>query len=1581
MPRKKKGPALGRNTPSSKRIRLSKASATSQETSEQRAHRLAEDAARKAVVRQYETSEQSAERRAADRLAHASAILRETEAQTTERRAANTRVQATARLLETEEETLQRQAADSQAHASAILHETDAESAERREAHAHVQATAILLETEEETLQRQADDAQVHASARLLETEEETLQRQAADAAAHARNAEAERTRRNAETVAQRRNRLAQAILRPQVHFLARTHNHPVQFSIGRCEYQCPHCSAYRFPNESLNCCEKGKVRIHLYNNFPEELKQLYISRDANSKNFKQNIRQFNSSMAFASMGAQLAPPAGNGPYCFRIHGQLYHRTGDLHPAPGQLPQYGQLYIIEGDQAVQSRLARRENSHCSPAVMAILHQTMSQCNPYVAAYAHMHEIEQFEEERSHNNDLPMPQIKMVFKTALDERRYNEPVHDEVAAVFVGQEGAPPSNHDVVVYPRGEPLHRISFLNPNLDPLVYPLLFPRGESGWSPELRHVLERQTAVRTRVTQLQFYSYKLAMRSIFSPLHHAGKLLQQYMVDAYCKTEAARLLFIRNNQSQLRVESYQGLIDYVNNRAAQQNLPPGRMVILPSTFNGSPRNMMQNFQDAMAVVGRFGRPDLFVTFTCNPKSPDILNALRPGQTASDRPDIVSRVFKLQLDELKRDLTQNHVLGNTVADLHVIEYQKRGLPHSHILITLDEESKPREDEDVDSFIRAEIPVADTEPELHELVKTHMMHGPCGDLKPDSVCMKNGECSKGFPKDFKEETVVSAVAFPLYRRRDDGRSVYVRGCHLDNRWVVPYSPWLLLKYGSHINVELCSSVKSLKYLFKYVYKGHDCASLEAAEQDRYNHDEVSTYLEARYVSAPEAMWRLSKFPLSHLSHTVTRLAVHLPLQQNVYLQPGQVDEALARAANSQTTLTAWFKLNQDDEQAHELLYPSIPQHYVWVAKGKKWKRRQRRGDKIVSRMYYVCPKQLEKFYLRLLLLHVPGVTGFEDLRTFNGHLYDSYKEACLARNLLLDDNEWQNALTEASTLQMPTQIRQLFVTIVAHCNPTNALNLWDMHWEAMSEDFAQRMSISEAKENALKCIQSALLSLGTSCEIHGLPVPVNLDAQVNVQPEHVDPEHEEITLDDLNLEQRAAADAILEEMGQSDSTDRARLFYIDGPGGTGKTATYNVLIGEAERRDLRVASCAWTGCAKELLRAGRTVHNLFKLPVPVTETSVCNIRPNSPHAEYLRSLDLILMDEASMIDVHAFHAIDKSLRDITQHSNVPFGGKLIVLGGDFRQVLPVVPHAGPAEIIEHCLKRSHLWQYVQVFPLTLNMRANQDERQFSDWLLQLGNGTLQSTVSENIDTIDIPEQCVSQGDLIDEIFPDFEQDRHDSVILAPKNDATETINEQVLRRLPGIERKYFSFDEAICETQADEQHYPLEFLHSITPTGMPPHCLKLKVGAIVILLRGLDNNNGLCNGTRLKVVNLYPNLIDAEIISGSKKGNRVFIPRIKLAPSDQNLPFVLGRRQFPVRLAFCITINKGQGQTYSTVGIYLAEPVFSHGQLYVAFSRARSFQDIKVKVIPTMRQGLVNGTMVTSNIVWRAALH
>ncbi len=197
---------------------------------------------------------------------------------------------------------------------------------------------------------------------------------------------------------------------------------------------------------------------------------------------------------------------------------------------------------------------------------------------------------------------------------------------------------------------------------------------------------------------------------------------------------------------------------------------------------------------------------------------------------------------------------------------------------------------------------------------------------------------------------------------------------------------------------------------------------------------------------------------------------------------------------------------------------------------------------------------------------------------------------------------------------------------------------------------------------------------------------------------------------------------------------------------------------------------------------------------------------------------------------------------------------------------------------------------------------------------------------------------------------------------------------THVFNTEVLQRLPGEEMELLSIDKLIDSDQNFNLNVPIEFVYALTPSGFPLHKIKLKVGAIVMLLRNLNVSDGLCNGTRLRIIRIRPNVLQAEVLLGPFRGNIVFIPKVTLfSPDDQHLPFKFQRTQFPITLAYSITINKSQGQTFNKIGLYLHEPAFTHGQLYVALSRVRSLDSLLV-LLPENRT-------TTKNIVYSAVLN
>jgi hypothetical protein len=276
-------------------------------------------------------------------------------------------------------------------------------------------------------------------------------------------------------------------------------------------------------------------------------------------------------------------------------------------------------------------------------------------------------------------------------------------------------------------------------------------------------------------------------------------------------------------------------------------------------------------------------------------------------------------------------------IFGECISFIYTIEFQKRGWPHAHILITLKSGFKIETTDYINRFISATIPDKNKDPELYKLVVRHMLHSPCGARYPAAKCMSNGKCSKLFPQEFREETVLSdARGRPGYKRPQNGVQA-VKGQHTyDNSRVVPYNAFLLKKMNCHINLEACPTYRCIKYIFKYIFKGFDCLTLQSFMVDgKCIYDEISNYIGCRYMSACEAICKLIQMKFHFNKHSVVLLSVHLPNHQNVTFMIHEEEEAIERAKRS--TLMAMFLLNSGPHAAlsKTLLYQELPSHFTW----------------------------------------------------------------------------------------------------------------------------------------------------------------------------------------------------------------------------------------------------------------------------------------------------------------------------------------------------------------------------------------------------------------------------------------------------------------------------------------------------------------------------------------------------------------------------------------------------------------------------------------------------------------------
>ncbi|XP_077215969.1 uncharacterized protein LOC143850629 [Tasmannia lanceolata] len=475
-----------------------------------------------------------------------------------------------------------------------------------------------------------------------------------------------------------------------------------------------------------------------------------------------------------------------------------------------------------------------------------------------------------------------------------------PTTSEVAALIVGDLSETNVESDVIVEHKSDGLQRISDLNPSFMAMQYPILFPYGEDGYHlgiPCKCNEGRRQTK-RHCVTMREYYAYRIQQRENESQtIIRGGRLFQQFLVDAFTAIEEERLRWIRNNQLQLRAELYKGFRDAVV-RGDTTPSSVGRRIILPSSFTGGPRYMIQNYQDAMAICRWTGNPDLFITFIVNPKWLEIQKFVDqiPGQKPANRPDIESRVFKIKLDQLMRDLIKLQHFGRVIAAVYTIEFQKRGLPHAHILLWLHQSDKYPTSSEIDKIILAEIPDETSDYTAYAAVAEFMMHGPCGAANNKAPCMIGGNyCSKKFPKFFYTETTLSDDGFPVYRRRDNYRFV-----------------------------------KSDKISFKYINKGPDRTTMIVKDDISRNPrndnreiqriDEIKSYLDCRYVSACEACWRIFQFDIQHRTPAVERMVFHLPDEQCITFRDSEpINQVLNKEDVETTMFTQWMHTNSVEE--------------------------------------------------------------------------------------------------------------------------------------------------------------------------------------------------------------------------------------------------------------------------------------------------------------------------------------------------------------------------------------------------------------------------------------------------------------------------------------------------------------------------------------------------------------------------------------------------------------------------------------------------------------------------------------
>ncbi|KAF8090552.1 hypothetical protein N665_0473s0004 [Sinapis alba] len=971
----------------------------------------------------------------------------------------------------------------------------------------------------------------------------------------------------------------------------------------------------------------------------------------------------------------------GPDPFTFRIQGQTHHRIGSLLPSKDRPPKYLQLYIFDTNNEVSNRLKALgqrspEGTLDEPTIKSLI-DMMDEHNCLAKFFRRARDYH----EANFGKDFMIRLLPDKEK----KKEYDMPTTDEVASIIIGDMSSTIGHRDIVVQFQSETLHQLRDDHPLYMSLQYPFLFSYGEYGFQPEIPLHIEAGTS-RTRqyLTIRQYYAYQIHTRlKEGMTLRKGGRLLHQYVVDIYTSIEEDRLRWTRNNQDVLRADLYNNIVDAVGNGDTDAKAI-GQRFILPSSFTGGPRYLIEKYHDAMAICREFGNPDLFMTMTANPNWKEIKEHLAAygGDSPNDRPDIECRVFKMKLDELLQDFKNGTFFKPYTAALHRIEFQKRGLPHAHILLWFGNTTMTPSAAEVDKIISAELPNKESDLEAYELITKHMMHGPCGVIKPRSPCGKTKM---------------------LFLLKD--------GVLLNNTSVIPHNIKLLKKYQVHINVEWCNRTSAIKYLFKYITKGVDKASVviergntsaipdKAKDTTKKQRNEIQDYVEGRYLSACESMWCIFAFQIHKRKPSVQKLIIHLEGEHSITVkETNDLGRVIRRPGIEKTMFTEWMVLCQTSEFARTLTYVQIPEYFVWNNATKVWSERKR--GRCIGSVVTIHPSSGDRYYLRILINKSKGPRSYAELKTYKNVTYPDFKSFCCARGFLDNDIEWHETMADPK-------------------------DLWEDCWKSMSEDILYKKQTTFAHSNLelddSRLQQYTLIEVEKLMRTHerslndysGIPKInpgllkqlgnslCNQELDYNVAEETM---KHDMQYNLLNLKHRAVYEAVINSV----NNEEGKLFFVNGAG-------------------------ASSGIAALLLPNGHTAHSRFNIPLKLTEESFCRITAETMLAELIQKTDLIIWDEPPMTHKHAFEALDRTLKDIMssinpEAQNKTFGGKTVLLGGDFRQILPVIPQGNMAETILANISHSYLWESCEKLTLETNMLVNSAEKDFSDWVLQVGEG-------------------------------------------------------------------------------------------------------------------------------------------------------------------------------------------------------------------------------------------------------------
>jgi hypothetical protein len=1011
------------------------------------------------------------------------------------------------------------------------------------------------------------------------------------------------------------------------------------QFRQGCESPPCPHCGAVLLRGMPLGFCCRGFQRSilnHLPPPMPMGLVRKIVRATGHSPNFPRTL---NASLRPVLQHASVSAPQGGGSTLF------------ITGIPYAVNAMGQFQTT-----VYAIFCRNEDrdSLRSPEVARLIDEMLT-LNPTLRQY-----VRDRVDAVRRAAQVTIPDLDEGFNFAILAEGSTRLVPSELQAIDVE-------------YGR-EKLSQWQML---YDQLVYPAIFWAGTGGCGVSAGDRLQGAT------TRIRKVAIALILQGREHFIHQMPTLREEFVCAISGRLINLNIKYLAQTERTFAQED-----ELQADAGDQEPKEYGLRTFIPPSLTDSDEYWHDVATRCFAISAKFGAPTFFLTFTMNPYWPEYQALKRESGNFGDSA-IMAIVFKEKLSALMTFLKKRRTLGTILAFVWRIEYQRRGLPHAHLLFWTDFETQIVES--VDSVINVRYPkvspflndgeqVAD----LRVLIESYQKHHHsrrCG--------VPPGPCRFGYPQRPAPHTTIRRLRYCFARDADGGD-------------IVPHNPLVLAHFRCHHCLEVIHSDQAIGYVLKYCTKNSDAGHVHLRRVLYEGHvvtpdNRLEYYAATRIASAPEAFAGICGFWRHHMKPTVRSLGIHLP-GKKIVMRSGRGDPAVQVDVPSALERYLGRPLG---EQYDLLTYIEYFAEYSVDSK-------QRSGDSdgdqcqpayyanrlqrpILCMLHSVHPRERERFALRLLLRNF-AARSWEELRTRNGRRWDTFYEAAHESGLVSDrDDEAVICMQDAVDMRRPpSDVRFLLVQMIA---------------------------FGASRERLLVMFRNHLADLGDSdADING-KIDVLIAAQREPWGSHATDDNVLADMDEatawgrLTVEQNAIAGEIVSAV----LSDGPNLMFLQGSAGTGKTFTVSTIIEILRSRGKRCLICATTGVAAMQYHGGATLHSLFRLGIDEESRGgfTCNIGRGTAHGKYLLEADLIVIDEISMLTPWVAQRVSLTLQWVTE-SRIDFGGKKLLFVGDFLQLPPVIANSH-MPVVQRLITRLPCWGSIHKLRLERPMRAPDPE--------------------------------------------------------------------------------------------------------------------------------------------------------------------------------------------------------------------------------------------------------------------------